>query len=1504
MKQCFKRAIALALVLLLIFSVGIPGQTFAEEEDTFQQSSGDTADKSPSSDNSLDKPDPDASQSGQSQEPDPDASQSGQSQESDPDASQSGQPQDPAPEASPSGQSQESDPEASPSGQPQESDPDASQSGQSQESDPDASQSGQSQEPDPEASQSGQSQEPDPEASQSGQSQEPEYEERLLELGPGQEELIDFGPDAVITLEEVSSEFIAFSAQEGKLSICALKAGQDSFKAYVVSPTLELHIEYIVTVSQQVDNSDDTQQEETEMVTATFVYGEEKTETLQYDKGSPLGALPQPQAPEGYSFLGWEYTDSQGDPQYAGEDTLISEDTLYTARFSETAVPALVPNSLNSGRDADSATGTITFYIAIDGAWVSLGSREMTARKVSVFSNGTETRYCLTAEQLESVYRAYGFVAADMTENSRLFPHTRPGNPTIYGDRMVREYEGVLYSPMLTDGVDCDVYYLPNAKQNSYSDNRDSYASSNSFYTVEVMDPGNKVYGQNESLPPTAYVLTGKDYTVKVRAAEGVTWQCVDKNGTKVDSTEADGIVSFTINNISQSYTVSPALGESETLITYHINLPHEPSDPEYRCPTIEGKEIHQLVEPETLHDVLAPSHDEYFYYHGKYLGTATFQGWQVEDTSILLQPGDKHDLTNHNGSLTLKAQWETKEGGVQQYPLQSSIVNFYVALTAIPEGGTSWTGSITSSSFTGSVFSSDCGVTGQLAIEKHLYQKVDGQQYFVLGNTSGVDLNNTHTSIVSNLTQGYSRKGSDNNTYTFKLNFPSDEEILRNIRSLMSSGGQTLTLNGKTILAEDLTSANFTIKWYVFKVDKTDGWHVDGILVAKTGMMQISKTFSGDQDVVQAIKNGNYSIKVEAQPNTDFTPPHFGATLTLADADSHDPASDTYTWQVDVDQYLDYKITEQNYQYQNEQADHVQTAARYRVYNSKFGQNTGGYKDYPEGGITVTGQSAAQSGQHLTLSFINTYTKPGTMSIIKMDALTQSPMPNIEFEIKKAGDEDFTLYNLGNSHYSIDPADGNNPQPTNTIITDASGQAFLYLGTGSGTFTFTFTEEVPKGYDDPGKITVVMDASGGIDSAKAANSDGNRVYAQAENSELQINNYSKLVHLTVEKEWLDDENSPVTLQLYYNGQNMAADFKKELSGDTWTHTFNKTVPLYMGGSLVEYSLLETEIGDWSYSKEYGGDGYRYYDVDYTPMQYLDVSGNVTDDPDLADKILLKVSNRRSTGQLSISKTDQNGAPLPGAVFYLYPAENAESGNPPEVIKGQDGNYTIPDLTLASEASSNEEGRVSFADIHTGNYYLIEHMAPENYRSTGSLYLVELQSAYSFVLKQWDGTGWATVPSKSISNELQYVSVNIQKIVKGSLGIFSKSFEFKVTSDNPMKESPDYKLSNGGKTATFSLKHGEGLNIIAEVGSTLTITEPNPDGYTMSIATADGPLSDGSYTVPSDGTKYVDIVVTNTKDVKIDTGIVLDSLPYVLILALAGTGGLLLIKKGRRRRDR
>ena len=46
MRQCFKRIMALGLVLLLIFSVGMQSQTYAEEETPTSQSSGNAADQS------------------------------------------------------------------------------------------------------------------------------------------------------------------------------------------------------------------------------------------------------------------------------------------------------------------------------------------------------------------------------------------------------------------------------------------------------------------------------------------------------------------------------------------------------------------------------------------------------------------------------------------------------------------------------------------------------------------------------------------------------------------------------------------------------------------------------------------------------------------------------------------------------------------------------------------------------------------------------------------------------------------------------------------------------------------------------------------------------------------------------------------------------------------------------------------------------------------------------------------------------------------------------------------------------------------------------------------------------------------------------------------------------------------------------------------------------------------------------------------------------------------
>ena len=214
---------------------------------------------------------------------------------------------------------------------------------------------------------------------------------------------------------------------------------------------------------------------------------------------------------------------------------------------------------------------------------------------------------------------------------------------------------------------------------------------------------------------------------------------------------------------------------------------------------------------------------------------------------------------------------------------------------------------------------------------------------------------------------------------------------------------------------------------------------------------------------------------------------------------------------------------------------------------------------------------------------------------------------------------------------------------------------------------------------------------------------------------------------------------------------------------------------------------------------------------------------------------------------------------------------------------------------------SDTNGLVSFGNVPTGNYYLIEHSAPENYKGTDAVYLVELHGT-GFTMKQWDGNSWVTT-GKTVVNSLQAVEVNIEKIVAGNFGILSREFDFTVQSDRPIKQGSGYTLSQDGKTARFTLGHKEDITLTLEPGSVITISETNAQGYSMSLTSGGVPVSGNQYTVPYDGTKTVSLQVTNTKNATVDTGIVLDSLPYLVILGLAAAGGVLLVSRRKRRDD-
>lgn len=639
-----------------------------------------------------------------------------------------------------------------------------------------------------------------------------------------------------------------------------------------------------------------------------------------------------------YKTYVWTYEDSNGNSQVLDIQSLIENGV--TENITASSDGSLVMPGMTAVPGHK-----VNFYIFIDEQRVLLESRTL----ISYTKDGDSVnRNYLSAAQLESVYGEYGFDALQLTAGTRYFPHTK-SNPdssgTIWTDAPVIEVNGQYYSPITTNKADADVYYLPKQTLGVGSGSWTSYQTTDTFYSVKVLDIGNKVY-TNETLPETSYTLTGNEVSTTVKNVGGVTWQCIGKDGrTIVKGTDnGNGTTTFTISQILQPYVISPALEEGEKLISYDINLTVTPSD-SYDTPTIEGGNTYDTIGSGDSYTVLAPSRTSYFYKSGKYLGEVTFTGWAVNgDTANLVQPGTKLDLTQYNDTtVTLKAQWTTKLGGTSNKT--GSMVNFFVSLGALPEGTTDWIGSTSATAFTQSVYTTDCGVDAGTAANNNWYDRYENGQYIVLGGTSGTDLNTNHTTITSDLSKGYTKPETEG--YSYHATFPTDEMVLQNVRKMVESGTK-ITINGHEITVDELTTENFTIKWYVFKYDTTDGWHIDGILVAKTGEMVVTKTFAGDTDSINKVKE-NYSIDVAGGSA------HTGGNLSL-NAASYDKETNTYTWRVPVDQYYDYTVSENNYILD---ASLTTTTAQYHVSHSKnSAQNTGGWKNYNnDEGVTVTGQ-------------------------------------------------------------------------------------------------------------------------------------------------------------------------------------------------------------------------------------------------------------------------------------------------------------------------------------------------------------------------------------------------------------------------------------------------------------------------------------------------------------------------------------------------------------------
>lgn len=181
-----------------------------------------------------------------------------------------------------------------------------------------------------------------------------------------------------------------------------------------------------------------------------------------------------------------------------------------------------------------------------------------------------------------------------------------------------------------------------------------------------------------------------------------------------------------------------------------------------------------------------------------------------------------------------------------------------------------------------------------------------------------------------------------------------------------------------------------------------------------------------------------------------------------------------------------------------------------------------------------------------------------------------------------------------------------------------------------------------------------------------------------------------------------------------------------------------------------------------------------------------------------------------------------------------------------------------------------------------------------------------------YTLLGWDENPKATTPTYQLGQgsitldgdvttlyaiwKLNTVELTIQKTVSGNM--YNANDEFSFT------------LAYDGKSEPFTLKGGESQTFQVPVGAEVTVTEDltksngyipsNGTGTTVTLTAASEKDGIFKFTMPEEDGK---LVINNDKTVTVDTGVLLDTLPYILILGVVAVGAVLLIKRRRKRDD-
>ena len=1098
----------------------------------------------------------------------------------------------------------------------------------------------------------------------------------------------------------------------------------------------------------------------------------------------------------------------------APEEALPEPEDSMTKEEETDELPAEAQPAEDKAR---AAAATVECYAARDGIWYPV----TTVQTAAQYTDGSgKLRYYITAAELEEVYGAYGFTAAKYY-GERFFPHTDSYDPNkMWADAAPIKSEDGGWQIPLSHRTEIRLYYLPANKEGAESYfldkkelSNETLLAENMFYTVTVEDDLNRVY-QEPPAPKIAF--HGENVSITLNTVSSMAWDAMDGlTGTHLElepTKQTETSVTYTIEKISQPVVFYP---HTDTLV---IKYEAEPDgwqhkigqfEPSVQAPQqsamVKGKKT-LLVEPgDGDYTLLAPDIDRI---EVKLTGEKannrslfySFLGWRVANITeeVLLQPGTKltaADLQHYTGSdgeVTLRAKWSGEDK--LKRPITT---HFFLHLNGEIRGsvddGVQWEDQ---KDYTPALYTIRMLGADNIPAEYSNKNAEGVVKPLVARATNGDNayaVDDTIRNMVNNPVQGGRLE-----------DLPNEETIFAYLRA--HSDTITMKVDGVEIPAEMLNSDYFQIRWNMVKFEHSDGWHIDGVLVAKRTRFFVTKTFAGDAEAIKQVRD-KFLITVSHTENgssvTDFTlVPQPAKAVTEQGKlgyTRYDAEADTYTWEVPAQQRRDYTIKETGHTLQG---DKWRVNNRYLIRNHPQGLS-GGYQDYPEeSGITITAVAYGNDVPNTavqTVALQNIYVGIGTLTVKTQDSITGNGLAKVEYKLSRPGGAEVVLYRKPNTTlYSVVQEEGYTEQITDCkIIADASGFFTIQLEEG----TYTLTEVLQTGYFAPGtvQVTVAQNTGGNISyhaEAKAlpegiTPSTGSWLQNADADNVVILNVPRMLISVTARSSWpATGDKLPVTVELWRDGAPLPGDaYTVELNKENeWQYTW-ENLPLFTDGTVADYTLREIEIGDTYRDPGVAEDGFADYLVTYAKALYRQAEDKEYREEHwwqkadgtqcFAREALLVVNNEGIRGEIAFEKVDEKGYPLKGAEFTLY--ADAEC------------------TKRLATATSDENGDVQFEDKWpAGTYYLRETTAPVGYTAAELTWTVKIAA----------GKATISTPGGTTVTEVKNTSrLRLKLKVLGPLGEELPGAVLRVTRDNgsPML----YKTNEAGAALLEQMPAGD-----------------------------------------------------------------------------------------------